>query len=208
MRLFANWNRAVGYLNFFLGSTTLAISFFITQFLQNVRHFSALVTGFAFLPLALTLFAMTRLIPVLLQRFGPRTLVVVGSAATMAGVIGLAQLSPDSGYANGLLAPLILIGVGIGLGLAPLNMVIMASVQPADAGAAGGVLQTMQQVGATFGLAMFVTIFGVASRSAAANGADLRHATVAGISEVSIASAIVAACAVVIACTIRRAPRS
>ena len=203
LRLFADRNRAVGYLNFFLGLTTLAIIFFLTQFLQNVRRYSPLTTGFAFLPLAVTMLVMTRLIPFLLQRFGARTLVVAGSASTMAGMIGLARLTPASGYVGVLLVPLVLVGVGIGLGLAPLNVVVMAGVRAEDAGAAGGVLQTMQQVGTTFGLAMFITVFGVAGRSAAASGADARHAMVTGIADVSIASAIVSVCALVLACTIR-----
>jgi EmrB/QacA subfamily drug resistance transporter len=202
-RLFASWNRAVGYLNFFLGTTTLAVLFFLTQFLQNIRHVSALATGLAFLPLALMLFAMTRLLPLLVQRFGARTLVVAGSAATMAGMLCLTRLTPDSGYPGGLLVPLVLIGAGMGLGLAPLNVVIMATVRPADAGAAGGVLQSMQQVGGAFGLAVFITIFGLAGASAAAHGADAPHATVTGITHVALASALVAACALATALTLR-----
>ena len=202
-RLFANWNRAVGYLGFFLGTTTLAVLFFLTQFLQNIRHFSALATGLAFLPLAVMLFAMTRLLPLLVQRFGARALVVAGTASTLAGMLYLTRLTPDSGYLGALLVPLVLIGTGMGLGLAPLNVVIMATVRPADAGAAGGVLQSMQQVGGAFGLAVFITIFGLAGASAAAHGADARHATLTGITDVALASAIVAACALAGALTIR-----
>jgi len=202
-RLFASWNRAVGYLGFFLGTTTLAVLFFLTQFLENIRHFSALATGLAFLPLAVMLFAMTRLLPLLVQRFGARALVVAGTASTLAGMLYLTRLTPDSGYLGALLVPLVLIGTGMGLGLAPLNVVIMATVRPADAGAAGGVLQSMQQVGGAFGLAVFITIFGLAGASAAAHGADARHATLTGITDVALASAIVAACALAAALTIR-----
>src|SRR5204862_408434 len=83
--------RAAGYLNFLLGpAAMMSMFFFLTQFLQNVRGFSALATGFAFLPMAVAMFAMTRAVPRLLTQLGPRPLVVVGTSVM---VVGLAWLS-------------------------------------------------------------------------------------------------------------------
>lgn len=109
---------------------------------------------------------MTRLVPRLLPRFGPRPLAVTGAAVMAAGLAWLTQLHSDSGYAAGLLGPMLLLGLGGGLGFVLLTPVIMASVPPRDAGAAGGVLQTMQQTGGTLGLAILVTVFGSATRGA------------------------------------------
>ena len=88
------------------------------------------------------------------------------------GLFWLTQLTVSSTYFAGLLGPLALLGLGGGLAFSPLNIVIMATVRPSDAGAAGGVLQTMQNIGGTLGLAVLVTVFGTASRHAAAHGAD------------------------------------
>jgi EmrB/QacA subfamily drug resistance transporter len=159
--LFADRNRAAAYLSFFLGpAAMMSMFFFLTQFLQDVRGYGALATGFAFLPLAVGMFAMTRAVPPLLARFGPKPLTLTGSAVMVAGLAWLTQLSPASDYAGGLLVPMALMGLGGGLGFVPLTPVIMGSVPAADTGAAGGVLQTMQQLGSTVGLAALVTVYG------------------------------------------------
>jgi len=93
------------------------------------------------------------------------------------------------------------------LGFVPLNPVIMSTVAPEDAGAAGGVLQTMQQVGSSLGLAVLVTVFGTAARHAAAGtppGVNAaHHALVAGMTAAFTASAIVALGTFAIASTFR-----
>jgi predicted MFS family arabinose efflux permease len=167
LRLFAERNRSAAYLNFFLGPMAMmSMFFFLTQFLQEVDGLTPLATGFAFLPMAAILFAMTRLIPRLLPRFGPKPPALIGTALMVAGLAWLTRITPDTGYLAGLLGPMALMGLGGGLAFAPLNVIIMSTVPPADAGAAGGVLQTMQQTGATFGLAVLVTVFGSVTRSA------------------------------------------
>ncbi|OLF18809.1 MFS transporter [Actinophytocola xanthii] len=167
LRLFTDRARAAGYLNFFFGPMAMMSTFFfLTQFLQEVTGLGALGTGFAFLPMAVALFTFSRLVPRWLPVYGPRPLAVAGTALMVIGLGWLTQLTPDSGYFGSLLVPMLLLGIGGGLAFSPLNVVIMSTVPPADAGAAGGVLQTMQQVGAAVGLAVLVTVAGSAARSA------------------------------------------
>jgi EmrB/QacA subfamily drug resistance transporter len=209
LQLFADRNRAAAYLNFFLGpAAMLSMFFFLTQFLQDVRGFSALGTGFAFLPLAAGIFTMTRVVSRLLPRFGPRPLAIAGTLLMVSGLLWLTRLSPDSGYLPALLGPMLLMGLGGGLSFVPLTPVIMGSVPPRDAGAAGGVLQTMQQLGSTLGLAVLVTVYGTAARHAAATtppGPDAgRHILVAGMTHAFAASTVFAACTFLVALTFRR----
>lgn len=204
LRLFADRNRAAGYLNFFLGAGAIfPMFFFLTQFLQVVRGYGALATGFAFLPMALGMFAMTRLIPRLLPRWGPRPLAVAGAALLIVGLAWLTRLTPEASYAAGALGPMLLLGVGGGLGFVPLTPVIMSSVPPRDAGAAGGALQTMQQLGATLGLAVLVTVFGTVVRDAAPSG-GAHDALVSGMTAAFAVSTVVAAATLVVASTFRR----
>lgn len=204
LRLFADRNRAAAYLNFFLGPMAgMSMFFFLSQYLQDVHGYGALATGVAFLPLALMVFAVTRLIPVLLPRFGPKPMAVTGTLLMTTGVALLTRLGTDTGYATGLLPSMLLMGVGMGLAFAPLNVVIMTSVPPADAGAAGGVLQTMQQAGATLGLAILVTVFGAATRDAAP-GAAPEQVLVDGMTDAFAAGALIAATAALVALTFRR----
>lgn len=205
LRLFADRNRAAGYLAFFLAPAAMMSSFFfLTQFLQEIRGLSALATGLAFLPLALAMFTMTRLVPRLLPRLGPKPLVLTGTLLIVVGLVLLTRLSPGSGYAAALLVPLVLLGLGGGLGFAPLTPVIMASVGPADAGAAGGALQTMQQLGASLGLAVLVTVFGAGVRHA--GQVSLSRGLVTGMDVAFAVAAGIAASVVVVALTFRRSP--
>ncbi|HEX5503867.1 MAG TPA: MFS transporter, partial [Thermomicrobiales bacterium] len=168
LRLFADRTRAGAYLNMLLFFATLfGVFFFLTQFLQDVLGFSPLGAGLAFLPMTLAMFATVRAIPRLLPRVGPKPIVVAGAALIAGGLAWLTRVSPGSGYAADLLGPLLLLGVGVGSTVMPLNVVILAGVRAEDSGAASGALQTMQQVGGALGLALLVTVFGAASRAAA-----------------------------------------
>nr|WP_264081622.1 MFS transporter [Gandjariella thermophila] len=206
LRLFADRNRASAYLNFFLGPMAMmSMFFFLTQFLQEISGFGPLTTGFAFLPMAAALFTMTRLIPTLLPRFGPKPLAVTGTLLIIAGLGWLTRLSPATSYLPGLLGPMLMMGVGIGLAFSPLNVLVMSSVRAQDAGAAGGVLQTMQQVGATLGLAVLVTIFGTATRHAARGaGVTAQHVLVTGMTEAFTGAVVFACCSLAVALTFRR----
>jgi MFS family permease len=212
LRLFADRNRAGGYLIMLLvPAGMLAMFFFLTQFLQDVLGFGPLRAGFAFLPLAAALFGMARLIPRLLPRFGPRRLVATGMLLLSAGLIWLSQITPDSGYATGLLAPMVLFGLGAGLGASPLNAVIMARVEPRESGAASGALQTAQQVGGGLGLAILVAVATGAARHAAAHprpglaAAEQARAVLAHGSAVAFGTAtIFMAAALLVALTLRR----
>jgi MFS family permease len=174
LRLFKDRNRAVGYVGFLLGPAAMMSAFyFLTQFLQIVLGFGPLATGLAFLPMAGAMFAMTRVVPLLLPKIGPRPLALTGAPLMIGGLAWLTNLSTSSGYADALLGPMIMLGLGGGLVFAPLTPIIMGSVKPHEAGAASGVLQTMQQIGATLGLAVLIAVFGAAvGPSGVAGAAD------------------------------------
>jgi EmrB/QacA subfamily drug resistance transporter len=206
LRLFADRNRSAGYVNFLLGpAAMMSMFFFMTQFLQEVLGFSALRTGFAFLPMAVSMFLLTRTMPTLLPRVGPRPLAVTGAVLMIGGLAWLTRLTPDSGYLDGVLGPMLLMGFGVGIGFVPLPPVIMATVAPADAGAAGGIMQTMQQTGVSLGLAVLVTVFGTAIRNA---GHHLTAAAtlVTGITHAFVASTLFATATLLVALTFRPLP--
>lgn len=206
LRLFANRNRASAYLNMVLFVATLfSVFFFLTQFMQDVLGFSPLITGVAFLPMTLAMFTTVRTIPRLLPRFGPTWIMVVGATLMTAGILWLAQISATSSYAANIFVPTVLLGVGVGCSVLPLNVTILAGVRQAESGAAPGALQTMQQVGGSLGLAILVTVFGTASRDAASHpraGVSIltqAHAILAhGIASTFSVGMIFALCALVV----------
>ncbi|MBF4997765.1 MFS transporter [Nocardia sp. BSTN01] len=201
LHLFADRNRAAAYANMFLGPMAgTSMFFFLTQYLQEVRGMSALATGFAFLPTAVTMFTMIRLIPRLLPRFGPKPVTLAGTSAMITGLALLTLLDTDTGYFPLLAVATVLMGCGIGLAFSPLNVIIMANVAPEEAGAAGGALQTLQQTGAALGLAVLVTVFGTAVRAASGSAV---HVLVSGITTAFAAAAGIAVLTLLVASTFR-----
>ncbi len=159
LRLFADRTRVVSYVaRLLLMGGTMGVFFYLTQYLQDVLHYSSLRTGIGFLPLTAALFAASQLSArVLVERIGARLLISTGVVFATAGLFWLTQLTQNSSYLD-VLGPLLLLGVGNGIAFVPLTSASLAGVQPADAGAGSGLINVMQQVGGSLGLAVLVTV--------------------------------------------------
>ncbi|KAA0023128.1 MFS transporter [Antrihabitans cavernicola] len=167
LALFADGRRNATYLGrLLMVAGVMGMFFFLTQFLQDVLGYSALQTGFAFLPLTVALFTSSQFTSrVLMERFAARTLMLSGLALSTAGLFWLTFLSEQSAYWQ-LLGPVVMFGIGNGTAFLPLTTASLAGVAPEDSGAASGLLNVMQQAGGALGLAVLVTVFGSASRGA------------------------------------------
>jgi hypothetical protein len=85
----------------------------------------------------------------------------------VAGMAWLSRIVPGTGYLAGVLGPMVLIGAGMGVVFVPLTMASLAGVRPEDSGAASSMVNVMQQVGGSLGLAVLVTAAGGALTRAA-----------------------------------------
>jgi hypothetical protein len=96
-----------------------------------------------------------------------------------------AQLGVHTAYADGVLGPLILTGIGLGMVIAPSINTGTFGVEPRDAGVASATVIVGQQLGASIGTSLLNTIFAsaVASYLAAhvASGAALSRQALAGL---------------------------
>ncbi|MEV4394992.1 MFS transporter [Nonomuraea sp. NPDC049607] len=157
-------------------------SYFLTLsvYLQEGTGRTAWETGLVILPYALGSIITSGLGVALAARAG-RTLLIIGSLTIAASQLVLwfiVKDGDDPGY--WLLALALFVG-GLGLGLAApiLVNVVLAGVPGRNAGAAGGVLSTVNQVGGAVGIAVLGTIF-FASVTGSATGApalpDYSHA--------------------------------
>jgi MFS family permease len=147
--------------------------YFLTLICQQVLGYSPLRAGFAFLPMTLAMFTVVRFVPRLLARLGAKPVLLTGMALLVVAAAWLWRLRPDDGYLTGLFGPLVLMGVGVGLSFMPLNATILAGIEPREAGAASGLLQTLQWLGGTLGLSILVTVFGTAARHAHGSPSDI-----------------------------------
>ena len=161
LRLFADRTRSAGFAVLLLVPAAMfGVFFYLSQYLGDRLGYGPLRTGAAFLPLTVAVIAGARIAPRLLHRIGPRVLIGAGTALVAVGALWLSRLGPGDGYLVSLLGPLTVLGAGVGLTFAPLSATVLATVPIADAGAAAGAAQTMQQVGGAVGLAVLVTVRG------------------------------------------------
>jgi hypothetical protein len=123
------------------------------------------------------MFAVVRTLPRVLARVGPRPVLVTGAVLVAASSLWLTRLDGADTYAGALLGPLLLLGLGVGMTFMPVNSVVLAGVEPRDAGATAGLLQTVQWAGGSLGLAILVAV--------AAAGVDVMFAASAGMALVA-----------------------
>ncbi|MCW2751183.1 MAG: major facilitator superfamily 1 [Aeromicrobium sp.] len=133
--------------------------FLLVQYDQGVLGFGPLASGFAFLPLTLAIFAVSRVSARLVGRYGPQRLIAIGTVGMAVSFLWLSTISTSSGYVTALLGPMLLSGASAGLAFMPTTVAILADVEPEHAGAASGLLQTMQQLGGAIGLAVIVSVY-------------------------------------------------
>jgi len=167
LRLFASRNRSSAYVaRLMLVAGMMGMFFFLTLFLRGVLGYSDLRTGFAFLPLTAMVFTSSQLSArFLVDRFGDHRVMITGITFSTLGMLLLTQLSESSSYFD-LAGALVVFGLGNGLAFVPLTTAALDGVEPQDAGAASGLVNVMQQVGGSLGLAVLVTVFGTASQDA------------------------------------------
>jgi EmrB/QacA subfamily drug resistance transporter len=159
MRVLADRNRSGSYLIMLCVATGLfGLFFFLTLFIQNVLGYSAIRTGVAYLPFAVGVVASSALASLLVPRFGPRPLIVVGAAMVAGGMFWFSQLTEHAGYFSQLLGPQLVSSVGLGLVFVPLSLVALHNVAEQDSGVASSLLNAAQQVGGAIGLAVLGTV--------------------------------------------------
>jgi predicted MFS family arabinose efflux permease len=155
--------------------------YFETLYLQRILGYSPVTAGFAFLPITFALAAGSQIASRAVTRFGPRPLLLAGTASAALGLAWLGQITPSSSFSADLLGPFLLSGIGMGLSITPVAVAATAGVSREEAGLASGLLNTSRQIGISVGLAVLATV-------AADRSADL----LAGVasSPVTVASAL------------------
>ena len=132
--------------------------YLLMLYVEQVLALSPVSAGLAFLPMTLALFAVSRITPRLVGRFGQRPLLLVGTLGLTGSFLWLGDLDTTSGYFPAVFAPLLLNGVCAGLVFMPAASLIVGGVAPEHAGSASGLLQTTQQLGGAVGLAVVVSV--------------------------------------------------
>ncbi|MFD8151922.1 DHA2 family efflux MFS transporter permease subunit [Streptomyces sp. NPDC059720] len=148
-RGFAGSNLAVAL--FFLA--VFGAFYYLTQHLQFVLGYDALDTGLRMLPLAGAVFAGSALTGYLTPRVGMKWTVTAGMAGGTAALALLTGVDSGSTYGD-FVAPLIVLGLAIGLALSPCTDAIMGAFPESELGVGGAVNDTSLELGGSLGIAV------------------------------------------------------
>ncbi|GGU69059.1 MFS transporter [Streptomyces albospinus] len=160
------------------GSIGIAVAFFglfalfyvNAQFLQYVKGYSPLQTGFAIVPMALGMMAVTRYGMSLARRIGEATTAGVGLALIAAGLLLLSTADAGTPYAL-YLTFLLVLSTGAGLAMPTLSHAVVASVPAHRSGMGSGLQGAARELGASLGIAVVGTVLSVRFASGTGHGA-------------------------------------
>lgn len=175
LRVVMDRNRGGVYLS--LGLAVIAmfgLFLFLTYYLQVVKGYSPIKTGFAFMPMiAGMITGSTQIGARLMTRVPARKLMGPGFLTAAVGMLLLTRLGIDSSYAAVILPGQLLLGLGMGTAFMPAMSLATHGIEPRDAGVASAMVNTSQQVGGAIGTALLNTIAASAATAYATSHAAL-----------------------------------
>jgi EmrB/QacA subfamily drug resistance transporter len=179
---------------FLTAASIYSAAFLTSQFFQFALGDSPLGTGLRFLPWTAVPMVVAPIAGAMFDKIGARPLVVPGLLMQAVGFGWIVYLAArSSGYAA-YIAPFVIAGVGISMTFPCVSAAGLNAVSPQSLGKAAGVMNTMQQFGAVFGIAVATTVFNangsLASAAAITSGYRPALGVAAGLSVLGAATAL------------------
>jgi EmrB/QacA subfamily drug resistance transporter len=193
--------RGANIVGLLIGMALFSMFFFISLYLQQVLGYSALRTGLAYLPLAVSIILCAGGASVLVTRIGFKPTLALGLGLVAVGLVWFSGVSaPGGSYLSDVLGPSILAGAGLGLSFVPVTIAAVSGTSDGEAGLASGLINTSQQVGGALGLAILASIANSRTRDALHGGVhSLKVALTNGFSDAFLVGAGFAVAGVVMA---------
>jgi EmrB/QacA subfamily drug resistance transporter len=158
-RVFLERNRAGAFLvSLLIGLALFGMFLFLVYYMQGTLQYSAVKSGLAFLPFSAGIVVSAGLASGLLPRYGPRPLMVGGTAMAAIGMALFTQIGVDSAFVSHVLPAEIVMSLGMGFAFVALSSTALIGVGDHDAGVASALVNTTQQVGGSLGTALLNTI--------------------------------------------------
>jgi len=171
-RLFASRTFAgANLLTFFLYAALNAVSVFLPLNLVQAQGYREAIAGLTFLPFTLMLAALSRWAGGLVERVGPRLPLTVGPlictvALFLMGLPGLTGGPAD--YWRTYFPAILVLGIGMGVTVAPLTTTVMSALDGRHAGTASGINNAISRIGGVLAIAIFGAIMLLVFQSALA----------------------------------------
>jgi EmrB/QacA subfamily drug resistance transporter len=179
---------------FALGMLAFGMPFALTQYAQEVLHYSPLEFGIAsvVMPVTAALGSITGQAMATKGRL--REIAAAGMALTALGCLSLSQVRVDGSYLGDIFFGLLLFGPGLGAAYVAASIASLAEIPDTDAGVASGLNNSSFQIGGAVGVAILSTV--VVSQ---AHGADPLAALTNGFQSAFAVAIVFAAAGVVFA---------
>ncbi len=185
-------DRAVGgglVLMLAAAGSIFGLFFLCSVYLQNVLGTSPLMTGLAFIPLALAAGLGAHASGHIIGRHGVRMPLASAFAIATVGMGLLAHVDEHGTYLADVLPGMLVAGFGLGIAVVSVSIAILTGSRENESGMISGLNSTGHEIGGTLGIAVFSTI---AAGSGALGGAQaasaISHAFVAAGILTSLAS--------------------
>ena len=141
-------------------SALMGVSLVFTLFVQYGLGFSPLKAGLSSVPMA-TGMILGFVAAQILAKLG-RGLMLIGMPVVIAGLLLFIGTISWAGAGIGvwsLVPGMALIGIGMGMTMAPFFDIVLAGVEPPESGSASGSMTAVQQIGGALGVAILGTVF-------------------------------------------------
>jgi EmrB/QacA subfamily drug resistance transporter len=180
---------------FALGMLAFGMPFTLTQYAQDVLHYSPLEFGLASVVMPVTAALGSIGGQTIATKGGLRTIAIVGMALTGVGCLLLTQVSVDGSYLGDIFFGLLVFGPGLGAAYVAGSIASLAGVAEADAGLASGLNNSSFQIGGAVGVAILSTVavshaHGTDPLAALTNGFQAAFATAIIFAVVGVLAAI------------------
>jgi EmrB/QacA subfamily drug resistance transporter len=177
-------DRAVGgglFLMLAAAGSIFGLFYLCSVYLQNVLGTTPLLTGLAFIPLALAAGVGAHGAGHLVGRHGVRGPLASAFAIATAGMALLAHVGQDGTYLRNVLPGMLVAGFGLGIAVVAVSISILTGARESESGMISGLNSTGHEIGGTIGIAIFSTIAAGASGAlgAAHAASAVSHAFVA-----------------------------
>jgi MFS family permease len=136
----------------------VGFQFIVTLYMQQLRGWSSLETGFAIFPAGFLVAMLAPRVAPLVARYGVTRPILIGMTSLVAAYALFLPIGLDSGYAGAMLPTFLLAGLGFGLSFGPLNIAATNGIAPEEQGLAGGLLNTSFQFGGALVLAVVTAV--------------------------------------------------
>lgn len=130
-----------------------AIFYFLPFDLIQAHGYSAFTAGTAMLPFVLCMSLISRWSAAMLEKTGPRTLLSTGPAIVALG-FALFAILPRECFWCGILPPMLIVGIGMGIVVAPLTGTVMNAVPAHNVGVAAGINNALSRIGGLLAIAI------------------------------------------------------